>query len=227
MDRIIPEGIGIIVENSVRQKQLGLNILAWSLSAAVVGLAVTVWLQRYGSRLQSLSAYQFFPLFGLLAFSLMWAHYMVSVARQQLKLDASATHLYFEITSVLVLIAILIHPDLLAYQLWRDGFGLPPSSYLNHYVAPTKHLAAILGILSLAVFLAYEFRRAFKHRPWWRYIEYLTDLAMLAIFYHSLTLGSQVQSGWFRAVWWFYGLTLIAALGYIYYHKWQKSRLNP
>ena len=51
-----------------------------------------------------------------------------------------------------------------------------------------------------------------------------TDIAMLAIFYHGLRLGSLLTQGWMRAIWWFYGLTLIAALAYSYSQKYAKAR---
>jgi hypothetical protein len=76
--------------------------------------------------------------------------------------------------------------------------------------------------VSLLVFLAYECRRKFDHRPWWRFVGYATDIAILAIFYHGLRLGSQLQAGWLLGVWFFYGITLIISLAYIYYKKFPR-----
>jgi hypothetical protein len=47
-------------------------------------------------------------------------------------------------------------------------------------------------------------------------MDYLVDLAVLGIFYHGLRLGDQLYGGWFRAVWYFYGVTLAAALSHKY-----------
>lgn len=199
------------------------NASAWTLTSIVIALAVYVWGHGFGWRWSSLNSYQLFPVLGLIAFSTMWSHYIASVIRQILGVEKGALHTYFEATSLIVLAAILMHPGLLWYQLWRDGFGLPPGSYLHHYVAPSLRWAAILGTVSLFVFLAYEFRRKFKGRPWWRFVAYASDLAMLAILVHSLKLGTNVQSGWFRMIWYFYGVTLVVSLAYIYYKRFAKS----
>lgn len=203
-----------------------LNLFAWSLSLAVAVIAFVTWGQDSAWHFAHLSSYQFFPLFGLLAFSLMWSHYIVSVARQYLKVDKTLLHVYVETTSVAVLIALFLHPGLLLYQLWRDGFGLPPGSFLHHYVATGMGWIALIGFVSWFVFMAYEFRRKFGQRSWWHYIGILTDIAMVGIFYHGLRLGSQTQSGWFYIVWWFYGLTLIGALAFIYINKYRPAKIK-
>ncbi len=188
----------------------------------VIIIAITVWGQGLRWQFDHLSIYQFFPVLGLIAFSTMWSHYIASVVRQLLGIERRVLHTYFEATSLIVLAAILLHPGLLWYQLWRDGFGLPPGSYLNHYVAPSLKWAAILGTISLFVFLAYELRRKYYDKHWWRYVAYASDAAMIAIFIHALNLGTNVQTGWFRVVWWGYGVSLIGALTYIYYKRLSK-----
>jgi len=127
---------------------------------------------------------------------------------------------YYRLTSYIVLVAILLHPSLLAYQRFRDGFGLPPGSETS-YVMPGLGWLIVVGMCSLLVFLAYELHRWFKYRLWWKYVIYAGDAAMVAIFYHGLRLGSQLQAGWFHMVWWFYGISLIAMLLYKYYKQAQ------
>ncbi len=197
---------------------------AWSLSFAVAVIAVVAWGQGISWHFAGLSSYQFFPLFGLLAFSLMWSHYIASVVRQLARIDREALHTYFEVTSFAVLVAILIHPGLLAWQLWRDGIGLPPGSELM-YVAPKMRIYILMAMTAWLIFLAYELRRVFKTRPWWKYMQYLSDIAMILIFLHSIHLGTQLQTGWLRPVWYFYGLTLSLSLLYTYYHKFQQRHL--
>lgn len=188
---------------------------AWGLSVLTISLAVLVWGQSFRWNFERLSLYGLFPLLGLVAFSLMWGHYIMSAVRQYLKLDKAVLAKYFTLTSAVVLVAILLHPGLLIYQLWRDGFGLPPGSYLNNYVAPSLAWATILGWIALIIFLLYEFRRRFSDRPWWKYALYANDLAIIAIFIHGLRLGRHLQAGWFRGMWFFYGMTLLIALIYI------------
>ncbi len=192
---------------------------AWGISFGVSVVAFVAWGAYYGWRFSSLNAYQFFPLLGLLAYSLMWSHYIAGVMRELLGLDKKILARYFEVTSFAVLALICLHPGLLIYQRFRDGFGLPPHSY-ESYVRPGLGWVTLLGTASLLVFLAYEFHRKFGRQPWWHYVQTATDVAMLAIFYHGLRLGSQLQHGWFRYVWWFYGLSLLAVLVRTYAKKY-------
>lgn len=122
---------------------------------------------------------------------------------------------YFSITGWAFLLAIFLHPGLLIWQLWRDGFGLPPESYLRNYIAPGLEWAALLGSISFLIFIAYELQRWYSDRSWWKYMTYLADLATLLIFIHSVKLGGTVQNGWFQIVWIIYGVTLLLALGYL------------
>jgi hypothetical protein len=51
---------------------------------------------------------------------------------------------------------------------------------------------------------------------------------MLAVFYHSLKLGSQLtHQGWFFTVWWVYGLSLITVLIRNYYLKYFQPIKKP
>ncbi len=204
-----------------------LQIIAWGLSGLVAVLAATAWGQSFGWHFKGLSTYQIFPVFGLLAFSIMWSHYIAAALRLYFKIDREALVRYFEATSLVVLGAILLHPGLLAWQTWRDGMGLPPGSEL-HYVSPSMGIYVLLGMLSLLVFLVYELRRKFGKKSWWQYVASASDAAMLLILLHSLKLGSNLQVGWFRLVWYFYGLTYVLALAYIYSQKFKpKTPLGP
>lgn len=198
-----------------------LQITAWGISTAVVVLAVVAWGQGYDWELAGLSTYQLFPLFGLLAFSLMWSHYIAAALRQYLQADRAALKQYFEVTSLAVLAAILLHPGLLGWQLWRDGIGLPPGSY-KAYIGPL-YWAVVLGIISWLIFMSYELRRKFKDRSWWKYVQYASDGAMFLILIHALRLGQNLQEGWFRTVWYFYGVTLALSLAYTYYQKLRRQ----
>jgi len=190
--------------------------LAWGISLISVLLAFTVWINNLGwDFTRSIeTAYNTFPLFGLAAFSLMWSHYIVGSLRRFYGFDKQALTKYFKGTSVLVLICILAHPLLLMLQLYLDGFGLPPQSYLEHYVAPSLAWAAGLGTISLIIFLLFELYRKFNEKSWWKYIDYAQILAMGFIFLHGLTLGRHLQFGWYKWVWYFYGISLIFAIIY-------------
>ena len=54
-----------------------LKFLPWSLAAVVAFLAILVWGQSFDWQFSAINSYQFFPVLGLLAFSLMWTHYVI------------------------------------------------------------------------------------------------------------------------------------------------------
>lgn len=200
-----------------------LNALAWALSFIVSLVAFAVWASSYNWAFSSMNAYTWFPLFGLLAFSLMWGHYIVATARKYLGISREAVSSYFEITSSLVLSALLLHPGLFIVQLYLDGQGLPPESYKS-YVPQALVWVVVLGTISWLVFMFYELRRKFSGRSWWKYVGYANDTAMLAIFYHGLQLGSHLNSGWFVWLWYFYGVSLVLAIVYLKFYPEPESR---
>ena len=200
-----------------------LPIAAWLLVALVLVLAFTSWAQSLDWHIFGVSTYQLFPIFGLIAYSTMWTHYVISALRRGLGVRREALTNYYRVTSYVVLVSIVLHPGLLVWQLSRDGFGLPPASYLR-YVGPSLHVAVLIGSASFIIFLAYEFRRIFRRRSWWRYLEWATDIAMVGIFYHGLVLGTQTHGGWFNVVWYFYGFTLFDILLYKHLVPIQEKR---
>lgn len=189
------------------------------LTVITVSLALVVWGQSYQWQLAHLSTYQIFPLLGLLAFSIMWSQYMLEFVRN-LQPSLPDIRTFFIRTSWAVLVLILLHPGLLIFQRFRDGYGLPPGSYLT-YVAPMQKWIVLLGTMSLLIFIAFEFKKFFVRHRAWSVVQVLNDIAIVAIFYHALRLGTQLQQGWFQTVWYLYGIMLAAALLYKYYLKMQ------
>jgi hypothetical protein len=198
--------------------------VAWGLTGLIVALDIIVWGQGLGWHFASLSTYTLFPIFGLLAWNIMWAQYITIVLRYLLKIDGTLLKDYYRLTGWGVLLAISLHPGLLIWQLWHDGFGFPPESYLRHFVAPALGWVALLGTVSFFIFLAFELKRWFADRRWWYLLNYASDIAMVAIFYHGLRLGSQTQIGWFRILWVFYGIMLLGALTYIYAQRFKAHK---
>jgi hypothetical protein len=194
--------------------------LPWLLTSVVAFLALFVWGSSLAWHFNDLSIYQIFPVLGLLAWSIMWSHYIANFLRDSI-IGGRKPAEYFRFTGYAVLILIVLHPGLLIYQRFRDGFGLPPGSY-ETYVAPSMAWITLLGTLSLLVFLAYEFKRWYENLKWWKYVVSAGDIAMLAIFYHGLELGTQLHVQWFRYVWYFYGICLAAVLLVKYLPKLQQ-----
>ena len=201
-----------------------LSILAWGVSGSVAAMALIAWGQGLRWYFSNLSTYRLFPIFGLLAFSLMWSMYMVGFIRRRYAISAEKLKLYYKTLPLLIFLFIMLHPGLLIWQLWRDGFGLPPQSYLQHYVAPSLRWAVFISSTAWLVFIAYEFRYRYHNRSWWKYFEYAADLALVGIFFHALALGTQLRHGWFRYVWFFYGAVLIAILTDLYVSRIKSHR---
>ncbi|MCB9823118.1 hypothetical protein H6800_02490 [Candidatus Nomurabacteria bacterium] len=184
---------------------------SWGLAAVVCGLAIFTWQGvRFDGR--SLSIYDWFPLLGLLAFSLMWTHYILGSVRRYIGLPKDANQNYNSISGAVVLLLILLHPSLLIFALYKDGFGLPPSSYLTVYGEPIMKVAIILGTTSFIIFMMFELKRWLQDKPIWRVIDSLQAVAMGFIFYHALTLGGELSTGWYKTVWYFYGISLLVSL---------------
>lgn len=201
----------LLFSNKSRMSQ----VIAWSLVSIVCLVAIISWAGFYQWQLWPFSAYQLFPLLGLLAFSIMWSHYMMITLQTLWSIKKEVLSNYFRWTGYAVLALICLHPGLLIYQRFKDGYGLPPGSY-ESYVAPGLGWVTLLGTVSLLIFLSFELYRFFGKRSWWHYVADASDVAMLAIVYHGLQLGTQLQQGWFRVVWLFYLVTLVGALIYKY-----------
>lgn len=198
-------------------KQRNLKLVSWLLFAVVVALAFVVWAQQ---RLDGkpLSLYDYFPLLGLTAFSVMWTHYIVGGLRRYVGLSVRENKDYFKYTSIFVLVCILLHPSLLILQLNKDGFGLPPGSYLQVYPGLAMKIALMAGTVSLLTFLAFEFKGKFGKKPWWKVVDFAQLLAMIFILYHGFALGRELSVGWFRIIWVFYGVSFIAVGSYNYWY---------
>lgn len=207
-----------------------LKFFAWGLSALVSAAATVTWGQGFRWQFSGLSTYNIFPLLGLLAFSLMWVMVVVRFFRIRWGIKSAELRGYYRPISFVVIALIILHPGLLVLQLSRDGFGLPPGSYLKYYIAPGAAWAATLGVIAFLIFLVYELRRKYHSRVWWRHIEFVQGFAMGAIYIHGLKLGSHLQHGWFRWIWYFYGIVLATVLfdGYIgRLQKVDSSRPKP
>src|SRR5688572_13852910 len=100
---------------NLKQLQFG----AYFVSLSVSILAVIAWGGYYGWTL-NLSLYQIFPLFGLLAFSIMWSHYIAGFSRRLLGYGSEALADFYARTAAVVLGLILLHPGLLILQLFLD-----------------------------------------------------------------------------------------------------------
>lgn len=186
-------------------------LFATTMTVLLVLPSFLAWLQKHTSQITNLTLYEVFPLLGLLAFSLMLAHVAVGAVGLLLGMDMRHLRNYYRYTGYAVLACILLHPGLFIWQLYQDGYGFPPSSYLS-YVDSSLRVFVLFGSISFVIFLLYELKRQYGAASWWHYVERASDGALVLVFVHGLYLGSQTQAGWFRVVWIVYGALLFTCL---------------
>lgn len=187
-----------------------LRPIEWLLGVLVLLVPLVAWLSRV--RLDDLTLYDIFPPLGLAAFGLMWVHFVMGAIRRYAGADPTRHDMFKTVSMGLVLALILLHPGLLWLALYMDGLGLPPQSHMEAYATQLGFVT--LGTIGLVIFLAYELKRFFAGRRWWKYIEGVQIVGMAAIFIHAIGLGTELAIDWVLLVWIFYGLTLGLAVVY-------------
>lgn len=150
----------------------------------------------------------FFPLFGIAAFTIMWLH-VVSEPFQAWLGQYFDREKFVDRTSYLVLVCIIMHPLLVLISIKFNVMMLLQGGI---YI-----WLAILGFFLLIIFDIGKFLQKkeffFRH---WNKILFLSTIGFLLIFFHSLGIGSNLQSGFLRKLWIFYGVTGIIATIYTY-----------
>lgn len=181
----------------------GFNRLRWASFAGAVLLPLIAWGQLYNWQISSLTAFQFFPLFGMWALMVMATHFILAGLRTRYK-KIESNELYSDITGTFVLFCLLVHPSLLAWELWRNGFGIPPKSFYE-LVGSGAALFIALGSSALFAFLAYELLQNMRDKPKvkkvWFYILASQIVAVLAVYIHAYGVGTITQTSWFELVW--------------------------
>lgn len=163
-------------------------------------------------------------LLGLIAFSLMWVHF-ISDAIRDIWLPQETVGTQYAATRWIVLGAILLHPSLIVLYLYQNDYGLPPASY-QAYVGEAKVIFVFLGILALTVFLAFECKRYLVKYGLWRYVLHANFIAMFAILIHGFRLGNVMESLWYFLIWCIYGIsfTVVAIWWYGRYYLYKPAR---
>jgi predicted heme/steroid binding protein len=168
------------------------TIVAGILNVTTVGLALAAWLGSIGS---SLSSLQIASLLGVVAFSLMWVHYVADLIAPR---PEGVKDVQYVISRYAVLFAILVHPFLVNYYLFTNNFGFPPSSY--QALLGDLAIVVLLGWIALAAFLLFELRS--KLRRFDRKIFHANILAMFLVLIHGFLIGMVLMDTWYVWVWW-------------------------
>lgn len=187
------------------------SVLSWTALSIALALVIIAWGQGVSWKLGSISAYQWFPLLGLTAWVTMAEHYYLGTVRIFNK-NLKKPKYFSEITEYLVLGCLILHPGILAIAQSKNGEGAPPASFYN-YVSSNMKLAIVFGSISLLIFLSFEVFNRFKTnktvQKYWLAISLSQILAMALIWIHGLRLGSNLGAGWFRAIWFIFGIALL------------------
>lgn len=197
-------------------------------SAAIISLILLVlpviaWAQVYEAQLKNPDIYTVYPLFGLVAFTMMFGHVLTATLARLVHVELVEFKAYYRATGLVVLACLLLHPGLFVWQLHRDGYGLPPFSYLE-FVGPDQRIFVLMSSIAFVIFLLFELKRWFGGRSWWHIVERSSDAAMILIFFHALFLSTQTQLAWFRVVWVVYGILLGSCLVYAYLQRHRENR---
>jgi hypothetical protein len=181
--------------------------ILYALLAVVCLPSLYYWLDGLKWDLSKLTAFKVFPLLGLLAFSVMWFHLMVAWYKRHHPEDFDYKR-FFRETSNVVLALIILHPLILAVKSY--SLDVKPLDFAG----TGGRVFIVFGILAFFIFIIYEFVDRAREKPFiknnWQYIVALNRAAMILIFYHALKLGTHLQNGPFKVIWWFFGLSLAA-----------------
>lgn len=187
----------------------------------VVLLPLYVWGARLDWNLESISLLTVFPLLGLVAFSIMWWHFLLGFVKD-LNPSFEKIRSLHKTSSVFVLLLIILHPMLLSAHSAANNLPGPPGAYYN-YVSSSNAILITYGLLALTIFLLYDLARWLKTKPWvennWLIVDAIDDVAFIAVFVHSIVLGQHVQSGWFKYLWIFYGVSALIFISYKHYRR--------
>lgn len=170
------------------------TLVSLVLNIGTVGLGLIAWIMTVG---ESISSLEVASLLGVVAFSLMWVHYVADAITPRSEGEQSKD-LQYIVSRYAVLFAILSHPFLINYYLVTNNFGFPPDGYQ----ALLGELAAVvlLGWIALAAFLLFELRA--KLRRFDRYIFHLNIIAMFLVLVHGFLIGMVIMETWFVWLWW-------------------------
>lgn len=152
-----------------------------------------------------------FPVFGLLAFTLIWLQIMIGTFMRHLLRVFPGIFRFHRFEGILALTFSLLHPGLLFFSLGWDYFKF-------EFITPEQRLFLVLGYLAVTILLTTVTTALLYRHPLlirnWRWVHRLNYLVLPLIFFHSKNLGGDLQSQPLSGLWWFYLITYLGALAY-------------
>ncbi len=182
-------------------------ILAWL--ALIYPLWVRIQTLQWDFNLNTWSL-NLFPLFGLIAFILLWFHSLCGVFEDWLK-EYIDFDWFVHVTSIIILICIIAHPLLLFI-----GMDFSISNIFFYYGARSLWFVIIAWLLLISYDVGKMLKKYNFFAKNWHNILAISNIGFLMTFFHSLILGSDLQSGPLKYIWIFYGTTAIMAITYTY-----------
>ncbi len=169
--------------------------------------SIYYWLNGLGWEIENISLITLFPVFGLLAFTIMWFHLMTAWYKRH-NPEMFNYRKFFRQTSNWVLVLILLHPLLLTIESLK--IDIKPIDYAG----PNGRFFILIAGIALLIFLSYEVTDRLREKPIiknnWPIVVALNRVAMLLIFFHAIKLGTHLQTGAFKILWFGFGVSMLA-----------------
>ena len=190
----------------------------------VLLIPIYFWGVSFAWNFSTVSLYLLFPLLGLLAFSIMWVQVVVSAFEKWFssRIDIGK---FWACSGIIVLILFIAHP-LLALI---GQYGYTQSWNPFNLVSESEMVFIVLALIAFATFIVFEVTLRWKNsiiqkiKPW---IENGSLVGIILVWVHSLNIGSHTRLGFMRYLWWFYGITAMLMIGFIFWRKFQKKRIE-
>lgn len=157
----------------------------------------------------NLLLFNLFPMLGMAAFTLLWLHVLSGAFEPWLKKHFDFDR-FVHNTSILIFIFIILHPLLLLIGL--------DFNFNELFLYGAKHIW--FAIIAWILLITYDIGKVLQKYNFftrnWKNILLISTIGFLLTFFHSIGLGSDLQSGTLRIIWIIYGITGIAAAIYVY-----------
>ena len=199
--------------------------MMWGIGVISALLPIIAWGSYYSWDLANLTAFQWFPLFGLLAWMIMCTHFFTVIISKRYP-DFKSPKSYSKVSEWVVLACLIAHPTILTIKLTDIGAGSPPNSWVD-YAGESLGLVVLAGSIALWIFLSFELLNRLKNNKKiqknWHIINITQALAMVLVFVHAIRLGSIATTGWFGAVWVAYGILLLPSFYLMFKSDYSKQ----
>lgn len=170
-------------------------------------------------------AQRLFPLFGLLAFTMVWYQVLLGSNGWWLYRLAPSLLQFHRAHGVLAFCFALLHPLFL-----MAAFGL--TTFLQKtFVSDELRIYATIGTIQLTLLtitvLVALLRRTSLLRRHWKKFHILNYAVFILIWIHSWFLGTDVQSTWLRYLWMFFAVTVFVSIVFRVNHLIRSKQHQP